>query len=110
MSFIFSVIRKSVWLLFSALFALSGLFSSPATVKYGSLKPENEFEYLYSDGAAFCQGIATDGDADRVLFSNNGGGEERVSFQNDDEDESITDGCVFEIIKEQGLKAYTSYK
>ncbi len=52
----------------------------------------------------------TDGDADRVLLSNNGGGEERVSFQNDDEDESITDGCVFEIIKEQGLKAYTSYK
>ncbi len=62
MSFIFSVIRKSVWLLFSALFVLSGLFSSPATVKYGALKLENEFEYLYSDGAAFCQGIATDGD------------------------------------------------
>ncbi len=62
MSFVFTVIRKSVWLMFSALFALSGLFSAPASVKDGALKPENEYEYLYSDGVAFCQGIATDGD------------------------------------------------
>ena len=61
MSFIFTFLRKSVWLLFTALFTLSGLFSAPSVVKNGSLKPENEFEYLYSDGAAFCQGIAADG-------------------------------------------------
>lgn len=62
MSLFFTVVRKSVWLLFTALFTFSGLLSAPPSIKDGTLKSKNEFEYLYSDGAAFCQGIATDGD------------------------------------------------
>ncbi|MBO4894106.1 MAG: hypothetical protein J5562_04240 [Clostridia bacterium] len=61
MSFLFSLLRKSVYLLFAALFALNGAFSSAPCVTSGALTPEKEFEYLYSEGAAFCQGITTDG-------------------------------------------------
>lgn len=63
MSFVFSAIRKSVWLIFTALFSLSGLLSQPASVIKGNMIELNEFEYLYSDGAAFCQGITTDGES-----------------------------------------------
>ena len=62
MSVLFTILRKSVYLLFAALFALSGVFSSPSSVTGADLTLENEFEYLYSDGAAFCQGITTDGE------------------------------------------------
>ena len=62
MSVFFSILRKSVRLLFAALFALNGLFTSPSAVIGADLSLENEFAYLYSDGAAFCQGIAADGE------------------------------------------------
>ncbi len=61
MSVLFAILRKSVYLLFAALFALNGAFSSAPCVTSGALTPEKEFEYLYSEGAAFCQGITTDG-------------------------------------------------
>ncbi len=61
MSAFFTVLRKTVWLLFAALYMLSGALSSPASVRGTDLRLENELAYLYSDGAAFCQGIATDG-------------------------------------------------
>ena len=61
MSMFFTILRKAVWLLFAALYALTGAVSSPASVKGADLRPENELSYFYSDGAAFCQGIATDG-------------------------------------------------
>lgn len=53
--------RKVCSLGFAVLFALVGALSSPAAVVEGAIVPENEWEYPYSDGAAFCQGIATDG-------------------------------------------------
>ncbi len=62
MQTVFTLLRKSVFLIFSALFALSGSLSSPAGIKSGNLKPEGESGYLYSEGAAFCQGITTDGE------------------------------------------------
>ena len=61
MSACFTVLRKAVRLLFAALFALTGALSSPGGVEGADLRLENEFAYLYSDGAAFCQGITTDG-------------------------------------------------
>ncbi len=61
MTVLFAILRKSVYLLFAALFALTGAFSSPTSVTGADLRLENEHSYLYSDGAAFCQGIATDG-------------------------------------------------
>ena len=60
MTIFFTILRKSVWLIFAALFSLSSITSSPVTVE-GGLTPENEYEYFYSEGAAFCQGITTDG-------------------------------------------------
>ena len=62
MSTLFTLLRKAVWLLFAALYAISGAVSSPVAVKGAELAPENELSYFYSDGAAFCQGIATDGE------------------------------------------------
>ena len=53
--------RKVFRLGFALLFALAGAVSSPAAVVQGELVPETELAYPYSDGAAFCQGIATDG-------------------------------------------------
>ena len=53
--------RKACSLGFSLLFALAGALSSPAAVTQGNLTLERELAYPYSDGAAFCQGIATDG-------------------------------------------------
>ncbi|MBQ7639197.1 MAG: hypothetical protein IJS90_09890 [Clostridia bacterium] len=61
MSGFFIMLRKTLYLLFAALFALTGAVSRPATVSEGRLQLESEFEYLYSDGVAFCQGITTDG-------------------------------------------------
>lgn len=61
MSVLFTNLRKTVRLLFAALFALTGMLSAPSGVTGTDLKPESEFEYLYSDGVAFCQGITTDG-------------------------------------------------
>ena len=62
MAFVFSALRKISGLFFAALFVLSGAVSSPPSVTKGDLVPANEFEYPYSEGAAFCQGITTDGE------------------------------------------------
>ena len=62
MSAFFAILRKTVFLLFAALFSFAGLVSSPPAVEGADLRLENEFAYLYSDGAAFCQGVATDGE------------------------------------------------
>ncbi len=62
MSTLFPFLRNAFRLLFSLLFALSGAISAPSTVKGGALRLEKEYEYLYSDGVAFCQGITTDGE------------------------------------------------
>ncbi|MCR5042159.1 MAG: hypothetical protein K6C36_08710 [Clostridia bacterium] len=62
MSEFFTALRRSVRLLFAVLFLLTGALSSPASVEGADLRLENELEYCYSDGAAFCQGIATDGE------------------------------------------------
>lgn len=61
MSMFFALFRKGFGWFFSLLFALAGVLSSPASVTQGDLIPEKEFEYPVSEGAAFCQGIATDG-------------------------------------------------
>jgi hypothetical protein len=61
MSVFFTMLRKSVLPVFAALFMLNTLVSSPPSVEGDRLIPCSEFEYLYSDGAAFCQGITTDG-------------------------------------------------
>ena len=61
MASLFGFLRKVCSFGFALLFALAGVLSSPASVVQGNLVPENEWEYPYSDGAAFCQGIATDG-------------------------------------------------
>ncbi len=61
MSTLFVLLRRVFSLAFSLLFALAGLFSSPTTVLSGKLRLEEEQAYPYSDGAAFCQGITTDG-------------------------------------------------
>ena len=61
MSSLFVFLRKVFGLGFSLLFALSGALSAPPSVTKGAIVPENEFEYPYSYGAAFCQGITTDG-------------------------------------------------
>ncbi|MBR5410446.1 MAG: hypothetical protein IK104_07215 [Clostridia bacterium] len=61
MSAVFTFLRKAFSLLFSLLFSLSGALSAPPTVTTGALTPVKEYEYPYSEGAAFCQGITTDG-------------------------------------------------
>ena len=61
MANLFGILRKVCSLGFALLFALAGAASSPAAVVQGGLVPEIELAYPYSDGAAFCQGIATDG-------------------------------------------------
>ena len=61
MSFLFVIFRKVFGFGFAALFALSGALSSAPSVVRGDIVPENEFQYPYSDGAAFCQGITSDG-------------------------------------------------
>ena len=62
MASVFVLLRKVFGVAFAALFALVGAVSSPPSVVKGNLVPVNEFEYPYSDGAAFCQGITTDGE------------------------------------------------
>ncbi|MCR4649072.1 MAG: glycoside hydrolase family 32 protein [Lachnospiraceae bacterium] len=66
-----------------------GILSFPRTLK---LKKTNSGYRLYHTFIKGCEG------------------EEGVSYRKDDGEESITDGCVSEIIKDNGLKAYTSYK
>ena len=61
MASLFWLLRKACSLGFALLFALVGAVSSPASVTQGGLELKQEFAYPYSDGAAFCQGIATDG-------------------------------------------------
>ncbi len=61
MASLFAFLRKAFGLGFSLLFALSGAVSAPSSVAKGTLVLQNEFAYPYSDGAAFCQGITTDG-------------------------------------------------
>ena len=61
MAAFFTFMRKAVLPLFAALFALSGALSSPAHVTGADLRLENTFAYPFSEGAAFCQGLATDG-------------------------------------------------
>ena len=56
-----AVLRRIFSLLFTMLFALAGAVSSPPSVKTGELALKTENAYPYSEGAAFCQGIATDG-------------------------------------------------
>ena len=62
MASLFVFLRKVFRLSFSVLFALAGALSSPASVVSGGLALEKEWEYPYSHGAAFCQGITSDGD------------------------------------------------
>jgi outer membrane protein assembly factor BamB len=54
-------LRKVSGLGFSLLFILSGALSSLSSVAKGPIVLEKELAYPYSDGAAFCQGITTDG-------------------------------------------------
>ena len=61
MSKLFSVLRKLFSLLFAALFWFTGVLSSAPSVTKGELMLEKEFAYPFTDGAAFCQGITTDG-------------------------------------------------
>ena len=61
MTSFFAFLRRAVCLLSTALFLLTNALSSPAKVLRGELLPENEVSFLYSEGAAFCQGITTDG-------------------------------------------------
>ncbi len=56
-----AVLRKIFGWLFAMLFALAGTVSSQTTVTTGELVLKSENAYPYSEGAAFCQGIATDG-------------------------------------------------
>ena len=53
--------RKVCSWFFALLFALAGAVSSPPSVKTGELALKTENVYPYSEGAAFCQGIAADG-------------------------------------------------
>ena len=61
MSVLFAFLRKAVYPLFAALFLLNGATASPPAAGGDGLTLEKEFAYLYSEGAAFCQGLATDG-------------------------------------------------
>ncbi|MBR4727728.1 MAG: hypothetical protein IK080_07545 [Clostridia bacterium] len=61
MSVFFAILRKSVYLFFALTFLIGGLLSTPSTVEGPGLTLEREIDYFYSDGAAFCQGITTDG-------------------------------------------------
>ena len=62
MTLLFTILRKSVYPLFAALFMLCGAVNPPVSVVTENLTSVNEYEYFYSDGAAFCQGITTDGE------------------------------------------------
>ena len=55
--------RKAFHLLFAALFALTGMVSSAPSDGQAGLTLLREYDYLYSDGVAFCQGLATDGES-----------------------------------------------
>ena len=55
-----AVLRKLFSWLFAMLFALAGAVSSPPSVKTGELVLKSEIAYPYSEGAAFCQGVAAD--------------------------------------------------
>ncbi|MBR5427004.1 MAG: hypothetical protein IK118_01540 [Clostridia bacterium] len=61
MSSLFAALRKIFSLFFAFLFAFAGAVSGPSSVIRGDLAPEGELAYPYSEGAAFCQGITTDG-------------------------------------------------
>ncbi|MBQ6268037.1 MAG: hypothetical protein IJK64_09760 [Clostridia bacterium] len=61
MSAFFTILRKSVYLFFALTFFIGGLISKPSTVEGPGLTLAKEIDYFYSDGAAFCQGITTDG-------------------------------------------------
>ena len=62
MTVLFAIFRKAFFLLFSALFTLTGIVSSPSYISGADMRLCNEYGYLYSEGAAFCQGLATDGE------------------------------------------------
>ena len=62
MSVLFTLLRKVFGAGFAVLFALSGVFSDSPSVVRGDIIPLNEYEYPYSEGAAFCQGITSDGE------------------------------------------------
>lgn len=55
-----AVLRKLFSLLSAVLFTLAGAVSSQTAVAAGDLVLQNEYAYPYSEGAAFCQGIAAD--------------------------------------------------
>ena len=61
MSSLFVLFRKISGLFFSLLFVLAGAVSSPAAVTQGEMVLVNEYAYPYSEGGAFCQGVAADG-------------------------------------------------
>ena len=61
MSTLFSFLRKATALLFALLFWLTGALSSAPAVTEGALTLQSEFSYPFNDGAALCQGLATDG-------------------------------------------------
>ena len=61
MASLFALLRKISGFGFSLLFILSGVLSSHPSVAKGPIVLEKELAYPYSDGAAFCQGITTDG-------------------------------------------------
>ena len=61
MSVLIAVFRKTFSLLSALLFTLAGAISSQPSVIKGELVLKDEKAYPYSEGAAFCQGIATDG-------------------------------------------------
>lgn len=61
MNVFFTVLRKTLYPVFAILFALSAGQVSPAPLVSGAAEPESAFEYPYSEGAAFCQGITADG-------------------------------------------------
>ncbi len=62
MAAIVSFLRKAFGWFFAVLFALAGAAGDPPGVKTGELEFRSETAYPYSEGAAFCQGIAADGD------------------------------------------------
>ena len=61
MSAVIAFFRKTFGLFFALLFAAAGAVSVQPSVTAGPLTFETEYAYPYSEGAAFCQGIATDG-------------------------------------------------
>lgn len=61
MSVLISFFRKAFSLMFAFLFSAAGAVSSQPSVSTGKLVFINERAYSYAEGAAFCQGISTDG-------------------------------------------------